>query len=107
MREEKESNSQSGFNNDSRMRGSRVKGRKKGTLSKLSQYETNLQNFMANENSAIQKINPKGLIADAMYISFSGVIQSAEVNFYECTAFPSRELGFSNQLSNYSWIIME
>lgn len=42
MREEKESNSQSGFNNDSRMRGSRVKGRKKGTLSKLSQYETNL-----------------------------------------------------------------
>jgi hypothetical protein len=29
---------------------------------------------MANENSAIEKINPKGLIADAMYISFSGVI---------------------------------
>lgn len=40
MIEEKDSfnQSQSGFNNDSRLRGSRLKGRKKGTASKLSQY---------------------------------------------------------------------
>lgn len=73
-----ENRSQDNLNNESRMSASRLKAKKKAN-SKLSKYQTNLENFMANEKSAIEKINPKGIIADAIYVSFSGVIESAEV----------------------------
>lgn len=47
---------------------------KRKNNSKLSKYETNLENFFANERTATEKINPKGIVADAIYVSFSGVI---------------------------------
>ena len=47
---------------------------KKKQASKLSMYETNMENFLANERHALDKINPKGIIADSIYISFTGVI---------------------------------
>lgn len=52
---------------------SRLKSKKK-TVSKLSMYETNMENFLMNEKYALDKINPKGIIADAVYVSFTGVI---------------------------------
>lgn len=63
----------SNVNEESRMKMSRMKSKKKNT-SKLSMYETNMQNFLANQRFALDKINPKGLIADAVYVSFTGVI---------------------------------
>lgn len=45
---------------------------------------------MANEKSAIEKINPKGIIADAIYVSFSGVIESAEVLAFTWSFFWGR-----------------
>lgn len=56
---------------------SRLKSKKKG--SKLSQYETNMENFIVKEKFALEKINPKGIKADAIYVSFSGVIECAQV----------------------------
>lgn len=59
--------------NDSRTVTSRV-GTRKRNQSKLSQYETSLINFTKNEKSGLEKINPKGIVADAIYVSFSGII---------------------------------
>lgn len=58
---------------DEKMKMSRWKSKKK-SASKLSMYETNMENFLANEKYALEKVNPKGLIADAIYFSFTGVI---------------------------------
>lgn len=57
---------------DSRMKLSRLKGKK--SPSKLSKYETNMENYMMNEQFSLEKIDPKGILADAIYVSFSGVI---------------------------------
>ena len=68
------------------MKMSRLMWKKKQT-SKLSMYETNMENFLVNERHALDKINPKGIIADSIYISFTGVIESAEVsniNLFSC-----------------------
>ena len=42
-----ENRSQENINNESRMSASRIRAKKKAN-SKLSKYETNLENFMAN-----------------------------------------------------------
>ena len=52
---------------------SRLKSKKKGG-SKLSQYETNMENFIVHEKYGLERINPKGIKANAVYVSFSGVI---------------------------------
>ena len=67
---------ESRLNEESRLGMSRLKSRKKGG-SKLSQYETNMENFIVKEKYALEKINPKGIKADAIYVSFSGVIEYA------------------------------
>jgi hypothetical protein len=38
-----------------------------------------MENYTKNEHFRLEKVDPKGLIADAVYASFSGVIESAEV----------------------------
>lgn len=36
-----------------------------------------MENYMMNEQFSLEKVDPKGIIADAIYVSFSGVIECA------------------------------
>jgi hypothetical protein len=42
--------------------------------SKLSPYETNMENFSKNQKFTLERIDPKGVAAVSIYGSFSGVI---------------------------------
>lgn len=47
--------------------------------SKLSPYETNMENFTRNQNITLERIDPKGVAAVSIYGSFSGVIENIEL----------------------------
>ena len=61
---------------------SRLAFRHKNT-SKLSFYETNMENYSKNQKFTLERIDPKGVAAVSIYASFSGVIQSAHL-FNNC-----------------------
>lgn len=51
--------------------------------SKLSLYETNMENFSKNQKFNLEKIDPKGVQAVGIYGSFSGVIEDLHL-FSNC-----------------------
>lgn len=53
------------------------------TASKLSLYETNVENFVKNQKFTLERVDPKGVAAVGIYGSFSGVIENAEL-FSNC-----------------------
>lgn len=63
-------------NSKSRLMASRLAMKPK-QASKLSVYETNIENFTKNQSFNVEKIDPKGVAAVSIYGSFSGVIESA------------------------------
>ena len=53
-------------------------GQKRNT-SKLSFYETNMENYSTNQNFTLERVDPKGIAAVGVYGSFSGVIEEAHL----------------------------
>jgi hypothetical protein len=51
--------------------------------SKLSLYETNMENFSKNQKFNLEKIDPKGVQAIGIYGSFSGTIEDLHL-FSNC-----------------------
>jgi hypothetical protein len=62
----------------SKLMASRMAFKQKNT-SKLSFYETNMENFTKNQKFTLDRIDPKGVAAVGIYGSFSGVIETAEL----------------------------
>jgi hypothetical protein len=60
-------------NSDSKFKASRTAFRQRNT-SKLSVFETNMENFSKNEKFNLERIDPKGIASIGVYGSFSGVI---------------------------------
>ena len=52
---------------------------KQRNTSKLSFYETNMENYSKNQKFTLERIDPKGIAATGIYGSFSGVIENAEL----------------------------
>jgi hypothetical protein len=52
---------------------------KNKNASKLSFYETNMENFSKNQKFNLEKIDPKGIFSVGIYGSFSGVIEDAHL----------------------------
>lgn len=52
---------------------------KNRNASKLSLFETNMENFSKNQKFNLEKIDPKGVQALSIYASFSGVIEDARL----------------------------
>lgn len=46
---------------------------KNKNASKLSMYETNMENYSKNLKFTLEKIDPKGISSVAVFASFSGV----------------------------------
>lgn len=57
----------------SKMMASRMAFKQKNT-SKLSFYETNMDNYTKNQKFNLERVDPKGVAAVGIYGSFSGVI---------------------------------
>jgi hypothetical protein len=47
---------------------------KNRNASKLSMFETNMENYSKNQKFTLERIDPKGIQAVGLYGSFSGVI---------------------------------
>jgi len=62
----------------SKMMASRLAFKQKNT-SKLSFYETNMDNYTKNQKFNLDRVDPKGVAAVGIYGSFSGVIESADL----------------------------
>ena len=61
---------------ESKMEASRMAFKMKDT-SKLSFYETNMENYSKNQKFTLERIDPKGIAANGIFGSFSGVIDHA------------------------------
>lgn len=57
--------------------------------SKMDEYETNIENYEKNKEFAREMIDPRGIVANGIYVSFSGVIECAEVftKPHRCSTF--------------------
>jgi hypothetical protein len=62
----------------SKLMASRTGFKQKNT-SKLSLYETNMENYSKNQKFNLDRVDPKGVAAVGIYGSFSGVIESADL----------------------------
>jgi hypothetical protein len=56
---------------------------KNKNASKLSMFETNMENYSKNQKFTLERIDPKGIQAVGVYGSFSGVIEDAHL-FSNC-----------------------
>ena len=58
---------------------------------------------MMNEQFTLEKVDPKGIIADAIYVSFSGVIECAEVINQSISSCSFEKIKISKSVIKLSW----